>query len=377
MPSITRRERDQRVTWVVRWRDQAGSQRKKSFPKRSEAERHLTGVSSSLLSGTYVDAGAGRVTVGEFASTWLDGRVHLTPKTIESYRSLLRTRILPRWGSVPLSRVGYSEVSAWVSQMVAVGLSASRVRQSYHLLSAMLDDAVKGSRLARNPATGVDLPRLSSSPRRYLTHHQVTALADGCGQYRTLVLLLAYGGLRWGEAAALRVSSLDLMRGRLRVVEAVSDVNGRLVFGEPKSHQSRTVPVPRFLRDDLAVQVAGKGPGELVFTSPEGAVLRVNNFRRRAYDTAAARAGVPGLTIHELRHTAASLAIASGASVKAVQAMLGHSSATLTLDRYGHLFPDELDALAERMDAARGNAGAPPVRPESAPTPITRRVHSL
>jgi integrase len=303
--------------------------------------------------------------------------VHLTPKTVASYRSLLRTRILPRWGSVPLSAVAYSEVSVWVSQMVADGLSASRVRQAYHLLHAMLDDAVKGSRLVRNPAAGVDLPRLSSSQRRYLTHHQVTELANGCGEYRTLVLLLAYSGLRWGEVAALRVGSVDLMRGRLRVVEAVSDVSGRMVFGEPKSHQSRTVPVPRFLRDDLALQVAGKAPGELVFTSPEGAVLRVNNFRRRTYDAAAVLADLPGLTVHELRHTAASLAIASGASVKAVQAMLGHASATLTLDRYGHLFPDELDSLAERMDAARGNAGAPPVRPGSAPTPITRRVHSL
>lgn len=377
MPSIIKRDRDERVTWVVRWRDPTGAQRKKSFSKKSEAERYLVGVSSSLLSGTYVDAAAGRLTVGEFASTWLDGRVHLTPKTVESYRSLLRTRILPRWGSVPLSTVLYSDVSAWVSHMVADGLSSSRVRQAYHLLSAMLDDAVKGCRLVRNPAAGVNLPRLASSPRRYLTHHQVTDLADGCGEYRTLVLLLAYSGLRWGEVTALRVGSVDLMRGRLRVVEAVSDVNGRMVFGEPKSHQSRTVPVPRFLKDDLAAQMAGKAPDELVFTSPTGAVLRVGNFRQRTFDAAAAAADLPGLTIHELRHTAASLAITSGASVKAVQAMLGHASATLTLDRYGHLFPDELDSLAERMHSARGNAGAPPARPESAPTSITRRVDGL
>jgi integrase len=92
-------------------------------------------------------------------------------------------------------------------------------------------------------------------------------------------------------------------------------------------------------------------------------VVRNQNFRRRHFDPAAASVGLPGLVPHELRHTAASLAIAAGASIKGVQAMLGHGSATLTLDRYGHLFPDELDAIAERLDAAARAGGAPASRP--------------
>jgi len=163
------------------------------------------------------------------------------------------------------------------------------------------------------------------------------------------------------------------MRRRIEVAESVVDVNGKLVFGSPKSHQARSVPVPRFLVDDLASHLAGKTASELVFGSPSGAVLRVQSFRRRSFDRAATDLGLTGLVPHELRHTAASLAIASGANVKGVQSMLGHASATLTLDRYGHLFGDELDAVAERLDAAYRAPRVPPVCPETTVTPITKR----
>jgi len=315
----------------------------------------------------------GRSLSGMYAPGWLSSRVHLKPKTRAGYVSLLKTRVLPQWGTVPLSRITYGGVSAWVSQMVAEGLSASRTRQAYHLLSGLLDDAVKDSRLVRNPASGVDLPRLVLQPRRYLTHGQVTELADASGEYRALVLVLAYCGIRWGEAAALKVGRVDPLRGRLDIVEAVTDVNGRMVFGSPKTHQHRSVPVPRFLRDELAVVMAGKAADDLVFTSPAGAVLRVQNFRRRSFDRATSSVGLDGLVPHELRHTAASLAIASGASVKAVPKMLGHASAALTLDRYGHLFGDELDTVAERLDVARAQAAVPRACPEGSVTELAER----
>jgi len=229
----------------------------------------------------------------------------------------------------------------------------------------MLDDAVKDGRIIRNPAAGVELPRIVTRERRYLTHNQVAALADAAGEYGLLVQVLAYTGLRWGEAAALRVGRVDVLRGRLRVVEAVVDVNGQMIFGSPKSHQARSVPLPRFLREGIAQAMAGRGPDQLVFPSPRGEVLRVQNFRRRGFDGAATAVGLPGLVPHELRHTAASLAISSGASVKAVQAMLGHASATLTLDRYGHLFPDELDAVADRLHDAATRTAADPLRTEA------------
>jgi integrase len=182
-------------------------------------------------------------------------------------------------------------------------------------------------------------------------------LANAAGRYRVLVLTMGYGGLRWGEVSALRVHAIDPDRGRLNITDAVTEVNGVQVFGTPKSHQARWLPVPAFLLEELQREVADKDPGDLVFPSPQGAVLRVANFRRSYFDRAAKEIGVPGLVPHELRHTAASLAIAAGANVKSVQRMLRHASATLTLDRYGHLFPDELDRVAQRLDEAARQAG--------------------
>ena len=120
--------------------------------------------------------------------------------------------------------------------------------------------------------------------------------------------------------------------------------------GGPEGHH---VPVPRFLVDELAVQVAGKGPGDFVFAAEKGGVLHLRNFRRKSFDPAVRATGFDGLTPHALRHTAASLAVAAGANLKVVQTMLGHRSATMTLDLYGHLLADQLDQIADAMDAAR------------------------
>lgn len=115
------------------------------------------------------------------------------------------------------------------------------------------------------------------------------------------------------------------------------------------------VVVPRFLRDELSQALAAMGADDMVFASRLGTPLRVQNVRRGWFDRAAVAAGVPGLTPHELRHTAASLAIASGGNYKVLQSMLGHGSAAMTLDLYGHLFGDDLDTVAERLDAARAD----------------------
>jgi integrase len=170
---------------------------------------------------------------------------------------------------------------------------------------------------------------------------------------RLIVLFLAYTGVRFGELAALRVGRLDLLRRRAIIAESVTVVQGRgQVWGTPKSHEQREVPIPRFLIEDLAQHVGDKNPDDLVFTGVRGGgALRAAVFRRAGFDKAADAIGVPGLHPHELRHTAASLAIASGANVKLVQQMLGHKSATVTLDQYGHLFGDDLDTIAERLDA--------------------------
>jgi integrase len=172
--------------------------------------------------------------------------------------------------------------------------------------------------------------------------------------YRLVVLFLAYTGVRFGEMAALRVGRLDFLRRRALIAESVTIVDSAQVWGTPKGHERREVPIPRFLIEELAEHVKGRSPDDLVFSGVRrGGALRGPVFRRGGFDRAAELIGLEGLHPHELRHTAASLAIASGADVKVIQQMLGHASAAMTLDQYGHLFGDRLDAVADAMDAAR------------------------
>jgi integrase len=157
-------------------------------------------------------------------------------------------------------------------------------------------------------------------------YRQVHELAGACGDdYRPMVLFLAYTGLRSGEMAALTVGRVDFLRRPALVAESVTPVEGVLTFGPTKGHERREVPIPRFLIDDLARHVEGKSSDDLVFTGERGAVMRSGTFRRGALIEAAKAIGIPGFHPHELRHTAASLAIASGADVKVVQQMLGPS----------------------------------------------------
>jgi integrase len=219
-----------------------------------------------------------------------------------------------------------------------------------------------GSATERSDAVPV-LPVLAAwappRPQRrdyvYLTHARALALADEAGRGRLLILLLAYTGLRWGEATALRVCDIDLDRRRVDVRRAFSDVGGRVILGTPKSHQYRTVPLPRFLAVELATAVVGKHADELVFTAPGGSVLRLPNWRRSVFIPARRRAGLNDrFRVHDLRHTAASLIIQAGYPPKMLQEIMGHASIITTLDLYVHLYPGEMDRYADRLhEAAR------------------------
>jgi integrase len=167
-----------------------------------------------------------------------------------------------------------------------------------------------------------------------------------------LVLVGAYGGLRIGELAGLRRSRVDLLRGTVEVAEIITEVGGRLHMGPPKTRASRrTVGLPRAVVEELATHLAAPAePDALVFTAPKGGPLRVIAFRARIWRPATRRAGLDGLRIHDLRHTAVALWIAAGANPKEVAARAGHTSVSFTLDRYGHLYPESDTALRDRLD---------------------------
>jgi integrase len=162
-------------------------------------------------------------------------------------------------------------------------------------------------------------------------------LAEESGRYCSLVLLLGVGGLRWGEAAALRVADVDFLRSRIYLHRNAVMVSDRVVVGTLKSHKSRTVAVPRFMIDALAVTAAGKGRDDLLWSTAAGTPLgpRAPSTSWLSYAVTRCQQTDPAflrITAHSLRHTAASLAIHAGANPLVVQRMLGHASAAMTLD---------------------------------------------
>ena len=245
------------------------------------------------------------------------------------------------------------------------------------MLGQILDAAVSGGRLHRNPAQGLRRPRIVEREMTFLSAAELERLASEVPDpYGVLVRFLGWTGLRIGEAAALRVGRLDLLARRVEVVEAATEVNGWLAWGPTKTGERRTVPLPRFLADQLGAYLADRphGPDALVFGMPQGGPLRASKWGERYFRPAVRAAGLPeDLRVHDLRHTAASLAIRENASVKIVQAMLGHRSATQTLDRCGHLYPSDLDALAERLDQAHAAVTAGEVWPQGGPAVVQLR----
>lgn len=340
--------------WQVRYTDPTGRERSKNFARKADAERFLHTVQVDKLRGDWVDPRLARITFREWMERWWGTTSHLKQYTREGYESLLRVHILPRFGNVQLGRIRPVDVREWVSGLHASGLSASRTRQAYYLVAQILRSAVESGYLSKTPCVGVGLPRMQRQEMRFLTAGEVRRIAEAMRDpYGTLVYVLAYGGLRWGEAAALRRGRCELLRSRLHVVENVSEVRGGFDFGPTKTYQIREVVLPAFLRDRLAEHLARQveaDPEALVFTAPAGGPLRRKEFNSGLWRPALEAAGVEYLRPHDLRHTCASLLIATGANPKAVQAQLGHSSIQVTYDRYGHLFPSDREALAARMD---------------------------
>jgi integrase len=342
----------------VRWRTPDGKSRSKTLKRRVDADRFRISVQHAKQTNSYLDPSRSKITVGAWAQQWLAAQTHLKPSTRARYENIIGKHIQPRWCGTPLHAVSHADVQKWIS---GINLAPASVRYIHRVLSLIMELAVRDKRIPLNPATGIRLPRVSQEEKRFLTSEELHRLADAAAQYpipevgeqyRALVLVLGFCGLRWGEVAALRVKRVDLLRRRLTVAESATEVSGHLVWGTPKSHATRSVPIPRSVADLLLEVVAGKTADDLVFTTWRGKPLRNLNFRRDVFDPAAADANLHHLTPHELRHTAASLAIAAGANVKAVQRMLGHSSAAMTLDVYSGLFDDDLDGVADRIDTA-------------------------
>lgn len=341
--------------YMVRYRKPNRRQTmKRGFRTKRDAERFLVKVEASKDRGEYIDPTKSRATVGELGPQWLARQTHLKPSSMRPVEIAWRVHVEPVWADYRVSEVSFSEVQDWVSELSS-RRKATTVIRAFGVLSALLEEAVRDRRILSNPCAGVKTPRKVGKTRTYLSHAQVHALAREAKGAGSVILVLAYTGLRWGEISGLRVRDVDLKRRRLNVEQNAVEVGADVIVGTPKSHERRSVPYPALLDTHMKTACRDKLPDALAFPGPNGLHMRRTRSDSKSggwFAGAVKRSGVPPLTPHDLRHTAASLAVSAGANVKSVQRMLGHKSAAMTLDVYADLFEDDLDSVAIALNQA-------------------------
>jgi len=360
----------------ARWYDPTGRQRSLTFDLERDAKRHVRNAQADIDRGVYVDDKAGKITFGEWAEHYmtLAGK-RLARTSFARDRSYLDNHVLPRWGKVKIGRITRVDVDQWIAELSEDGASAGTkggslspgtIEKIYQVFRKIIAAAYDDGRIGRLPCPEhPPIPRKKRKAVRFLDEDQVSTLADKFHRrYEAMIYVGAYGGFRLGELCALRVDDVDWDRGTIRVDEGLTDVNGLVEFEDPKTVRAfRTVPMAdlalEHLQSHIDALVDGDDLRALLFTSPEGGILRPTNWRARFFNPAVKVAKLTPLTPHDLRHTAASLFISAGANPWMLAEVLGHTD-TRMIDRvYGHLFDKDREDLRQRMsEKARGAVSA-------------------
>ena len=353
--------------YKARYRGPDGRERAKTFTRKGDAERWLAAIEVEKSRGNWVDPALARQTFRAFATIWMDAQVHLAPTTRQKVRGHLEGHLIPAFDSMRLASIQPRHVRDWIAQMSDTGRSPTTIGGINSTLRRIMNTAVRDGVLGHSPCDGVELPRNGPAAEiQVIPPAEIVRLASAIHpRYEAAIYLAAYGGLRWGELAALRPERLNLRPGYIEVRESLADVSGALITQPPKSGKGRSVGLPRFLCDILNNHLGKFSSDDYMFTSPMGEPLRRSNWYRRDFKPAVVAAGIDlGFRFHDLRHTCAALAIAQGAHPKAVQERLGHASIRLTLDTYGHLMPGLDEQLRDDLDQAHFKALAACTRPE-------------
>jgi integrase len=360
---------DGTVRWRVVYKVDGKTRSKGGFATKGAALHWQRHTLVSVDRGEFVPPERKRLAFGAFADEWLES-ARLRPSTRTVYAYMLR-RDLATWRDVPLGKITPAKVRAWRRELetrpAANGrgtLSDATVQKAYRLLKRILNVAVEDGHLNANPCR----EKFEAEPVQLHcpTPAEVQAIAEAIEpRYSALVLVVGFGGLRWGEAIALRRGSVSVPNGCIEIAEqAVEMADGKLHVSDylKSAAGRRTVYLPRFVMDSLALhlsQWAEPGRDGLVFPAPRpvgrkaahdrSRYLRRSNFRRRAWLPALDAAGVPAFRFHDLRHGAATLLAQRGATTAEVMAQIGHSTPRAAL-RYQHAQPERMQALVASLD---------------------------
>jgi len=231
------------VHYKVRYRDASGKHHSETKTRLVDAERRKAEIEVALATSTWLDRRRGDLSLAEWANAWLPTRLDLRPTTWARLETTMKKQVLPHFGSVPLNKITNAVVREWVSTLMSSGLSAATTRKAVFALRQCLAAAIADERIQFNPASAVPLPTERQKLPRYLSQSEVERLVDEMPrQYRALVLVGAYAGLRWGEAAGLRRRDIDPLRSRIRVTSTAVQLRGRVTLDNEPKTSTRSVP---------------------------------------------------------------------------------------------------------------------------------------
>ncbi|SOE12331.1 Site-specific recombinase XerC [Streptomyces sp. 2323.1] len=352
----------------------------RTFLTTTDADLWLARKRIEIEEGRWLDPAEGKAMVQDWAARWLASvGPQLKHKTWATYRSIIQSQINPVLGDRELSSVRPITVAEWVSKMQTDGMGASWIRQCYRVLAQIMDSAVDNGMIAMTPCRGVRLPRMPQTEPHILTPQEASEIvANAKAPHDLLIALLAFAGLRIGEAFALRRADIDVGARLLVVDENLAEANGALVFDTPKSHQKRVLSLAPSLVDRLSAYLDRLPGGEdtLLFTNRAGNPLRYNQWRKAYFNPAVAAAGLKDVTPHDLRASHATW-VADRYGVMTAAHRLGHSNASVTTRHYARPAAGRDAQVAEASESwigghdidlgARGGHGDSPQTGEEPP----------
>ena len=336
--------------YQVRFRDAGGRERSKTFTKKVHADKYRSQVEYELDRGDWLDPRAGEVRLVDWFEEAWDLATPVKRRTASDRRSNMNKHVLPTFGDRPLNRIDPEDVQRWVNGLSAAGYAPATVKKIFETLSGVLRTAVRYGRLTHLVCDKISLPAIPQVEMRFLVPEEVDRLASAITpHFELLIRFAAETGLRIGEIAGLQGNDYQPGEHVIAVKRQLLKDTSPPTYADPKTAAGiRSLTLSPALAERVdAINAVGDAP---MFTSPQGALLNVANFRKRHFLPAVAAAGLGHVRIHDLRHSAISLWIHRGATIKQVTTRAGIASVTTAFDRYGHIFPNEDRNLATRLN---------------------------
>jgi integrase len=315
------------IRYQVKWRRLDGTQTSKTFLTVREAREHKRNVEHEKSRGILPDDRRAKVKFGDFAQEVFATLEH-GPSTVLRREGIMKKHLNPLFGDLALSQIHRTHISQAIKKWTDEGLAPRSIFNHLNVLRPVFAEAVLQNIISRNPMTDIKPPKAKDVRRNPLTPEQCNALLDAIDpRYEYAIHFALATGVRWSEFANMKIRDFKPMLNTVMVTDSKTSAGVREL----------TLDREDTLRISMHIAATGRNGADAdspLFTSPEGKALHHSNFRRRVFMPACSKAGLEGITFHDLRRTHATMLVAEGHDAKVVQERMGHISISTTLKFY-------------------------------------------